>query len=204
MQDILYERDQLFIALTETWLSNHSDPELAIKGYSLFRSDRKRKKSNRGRSSGGVAIYMKEDVATHFKVKLQYSNGVNELLVLDSVQSNTIIAVVYRQPDDSSHGHPSGNKEFCVILEKLRKIFNEFDSRNPDIFICGDFNLPNIDWNKRPHQNDNCRSEMINTLFEFMDEFHIPYKKGIHFRYIIDTPQIRISRRDTNQILTGI
>ena len=42
--DLLSESKQLFMAVTETWLSNHKDGELEIDGYKLFRGDRKRVK----------------------------------------------------------------------------------------------------------------------------------------------------------------
>ena len=47
IQDILVEQNQLFIALTETWLKDHLDAEITIDGYKLFRSDRKRLKTSK-------------------------------------------------------------------------------------------------------------------------------------------------------------
>ena len=44
--DVLHESNQLFIALTETWLHKHKDAELDIEGYSIFRDDRKRPGKN--------------------------------------------------------------------------------------------------------------------------------------------------------------
>ena len=73
IRDVLIEKDQLFIALTETWLQDHTEAELKIEGYSLFRCDRQRKRK-RGRSSGGVCVYMRDDYAMHFKAKLSFSN----------------------------------------------------------------------------------------------------------------------------------
>ena len=70
VNDILKENGQLFIALTETWLSDHLDAELTIDDYILFRCDRIRMKSKRGRSSGGVAVYMQQEIASHFKTLL--------------------------------------------------------------------------------------------------------------------------------------
>ena len=43
------------MAITETWLLHHTDAELSIDGYTLFRSDRTRaKKSAKGRLSGAT------------------------------------------------------------------------------------------------------------------------------------------------------
>ena len=102
ISDLLYEKDQLLMALTETWLKDHKDDELHIEGYQLFRSDRKRaKKSTRGRLSGGVAAYIHKDLADETTVKLQFSNGTVEVLGLHSALENIYIAVIYRQPNYS-------------------------------------------------------------------------------------------------------
>ena len=72
----------MFIGLTETWLKDHQDSEISIDGYVIFRSDRVRqKKSNRGRESGGVAFYVRKDLAKSMEVLLKYSNGVIEILL---------------------------------------------------------------------------------------------------------------------------
>ena len=36
IKDILVDKDQLFIGLTETWLKDNLDAELQINGYNLF------------------------------------------------------------------------------------------------------------------------------------------------------------------------
>ncbi|CAL4060962.1 unnamed protein product, partial [Meganyctiphanes norvegica] len=43
--------------------TNKGHAELSIDGYTLFRQDRKRQRGKRGRDSGGVAVYMKNDLA---------------------------------------------------------------------------------------------------------------------------------------------
>ena len=65
VEDILKENNQLFIGLSETWLKDHNEAELKIDGYTLFRADRIRKKrSNRGRDSGGAACYVRNDISS--------------------------------------------------------------------------------------------------------------------------------------------
>ena len=76
------------MVMTETWLRDHKNAELKVEGYQIFRSDRKRRKSKFGRCSGGVAIYMKEDIAVHFKPTVIHSNGVVEILCLYSTTLN--------------------------------------------------------------------------------------------------------------------
>ena len=83
--DQLFEKNQLFMALTETWLKTHKDAELSIEGYKLFRSDRvRRKKRKKGRLSGGAAAYVHKDLPSQMELNLQFSNGVIEILVLYS------------------------------------------------------------------------------------------------------------------------
>ena len=75
--DLLLEKNQLFMGVTETWLHNHKEGELKVNGYQYFRGDRKRiKKSTRGRFSGGVGCYIRLDPAATMEVMLNYSNGV--------------------------------------------------------------------------------------------------------------------------------
>ena len=120
--DLLTEKKQLFMAVTETWLSNHKDGELQIDGYKLFRGDRKRvKRTSRGRFSGGVGCYVRIDLACTMEVMINYSNGVVELLCLYSKVHNMYIAVVYRQPDDRAGNHRSTETEFLPVIEKLSK-----------------------------------------------------------------------------------
>ena len=61
IKDILHHTNQMFVILTETWLREQKDAEIAIEGYVSFRQDRKRPRRRRGRDSGGVAIYLRED-----------------------------------------------------------------------------------------------------------------------------------------------
>ena len=112
VSDLIQENNQLFIGLTETWLQNHKDAEVKIDGYSVFRSDRNRKRKSRGRLSGGVAAYVRNDIANTMEINLQFSNGVVEILGLYSKTENLYIAIVYRQPDDTSGGHKSTSAEF--------------------------------------------------------------------------------------------
>ena len=81
IQDLLLNSNQLFIALTETWLRDHLDAELKIQGYTCFRSDRVRpRRHQRGRDSGGIAIYIRDDLASTAENILTYSNSVVEVL----------------------------------------------------------------------------------------------------------------------------
>ena len=94
VSDLLLEKKQLFMALTETWLYNHKDAELHIDGYKLFRGDRKRQKQKRVRFSGGVGCYVRLDIASTMEIAVNFSNGVVELMALYSKVHNLYIATV--------------------------------------------------------------------------------------------------------------
>ena len=121
IQDLVAEQNQLFMALTETWLREHTDAELAIDGYTLFRQDRNRPKGKKGRDSGGVAVYMNNDIAADMVTVASFSNGVIELIGLYSKAKNLLLLVMYRQPDDIVGGHRSTQTEFRQALGELEK-----------------------------------------------------------------------------------
>ena len=120
IRDILHESNQFFTALTETWLRDHTEAELKIDNYKLYRCDRiRKKKSGRGRDSGGVAIYLREDLISTTTEILRVSTGVIEVLGLHVKSLNLVIIVVYRQPDDTIGGHRSTNREFKTALGEI-------------------------------------------------------------------------------------
>ena len=55
------------------------------------------------------------------ETKLQYSNGVVEILGLYSSTENLYLAVVYRQPDDLAGGNRSTSTQLKDSLDKLQK-----------------------------------------------------------------------------------
>ena len=54
-EEYVIENNILAINFTETWLNESITEDINIKGYQIFRCDRK------GRERGGVAIYLKDD-----------------------------------------------------------------------------------------------------------------------------------------------
>src|SRR6185436_4384594 len=86
------------VALTETHLDGTiSDDEVCINDLSLFRRDR----VIRGRSGGGVALYIKNSLQP---IKVNIDTGSNECLFVQ-VQADSkkmIIGVTYRPPNQTS------------------------------------------------------------------------------------------------------
>ena len=84
---------------------------------------------------------------------LQYSNGAVEVLGLHIKQKNILLFVLYRQPDDQQSKNRSTSREFKEALDALQNSMSERQTPYPDIVLCGDFNLPHINWlngTKRP------------------------------------------------------
>ena len=147
VQDLLIDQNQLFITLTETWLKDHTDAEININGYRLFRSDRiRKKKSTRGRDSGGVAIYVRSDLGNTMEPLLQYSDGHIEVLCTYSKHEQIFIATIYRQPDDPQNNSRSTSHQFGIALNALRKCILDIGNIHPNIIVTGDFNLPHVSW----------------------------------------------------------
>ena len=172
----MHSKNQLFIALTETWLHKHKDAEINVDGYSVFRADRKRPgKSKRGRLSGGVAAYIRNDIGNKMEVDLSYSNGVIEILGLYSKADNIYIGVVYRQPNDPTGGNKSGLAEFKSALSKLKQKLDELPTPTPNIIICGDFNLPHCNWESGEPTSGATKDEkeMLSTLKDLSEEFFL-------------------------------
>ena len=169
IEDLLKDKNQLFVALTETWLKSHKQAELNIDGYSLYRADRKGRNHTRGRYSGGAAIYLRSDIAATTEKLLSFSNGVVETVAVYSEKENLLICAIYRQPDDSSHNHRSGAAEFTLALQEITNTIATLQG-TPDILLCGDFNLPNATW----HRNDtteNSTPSSNNALTQALIEF---------------------------------
>ena len=58
--------------------------------------DRKRQQKRNARYNGGVAAYMRNDIAADVETVASYSNGVIEIIGLYSKAKNLLLLVVYR------------------------------------------------------------------------------------------------------------
>lgn len=170
IRDILYDKNMNFICLTETWLSdNHLQAELDIEGYTIFRTDRQREKAKHGRLGGGVCLYVRDDLATTFKTVISYSNGVVDVHAIHSVVLELFIVVVYRQPDQM-YGHRSNATHFKEGLGNVYAYLSSIKETQPNIVLCGDFNLPHGDWSGTAGTSTRStvgdERKMIDTLIE--------------------------------------
>ena len=89
LADLASKTNAPFICLTETHLTpSILDAEVSITGYDLFRSDRME------RSHGGVATYVRKDLAV--KTFVKDSNSYCDSLILHVPQINLFIINLYR------------------------------------------------------------------------------------------------------------
>ena len=146
LKDMLDNKSMYLLSLSETWLREHLDPEVNIDGYAIYRCDRDRLKKRRGRNSGGVAVYLRNDFNIQTEVLLQYSSGVIEALGLRIPKLNLVIITVYRQPNDIAGGNISTSVQFQLFLNEVEGLLQLLQTPLPTIVITGDFNLPNVDW----------------------------------------------------------
>ena len=175
LKDLIHEHNFVFVALTETWLRNHLDAEVAIDGYTIFRADRVRPKKRRGRESGGVAIFIKDSLGISSEILLDFSNGVAEVLMIHVKQINMIVAVIYRSPHNPSGGYNSSVRELSEVTRKISAVLNALPSPTPDIVIAGDLNLPKVSWPNcipSPGASPGDR-EMIAVVGDLMSEFFL-------------------------------
>lgn len=139
------------VFLSETHLTDRiPDSEMNIDSYKLFRSD------SSSRHTGGVAIYLKEDIAVSSIDRV--SIAMNMWLICLKIKlggENIQIACVYHSPNSCDN-----------------TFLNELDSwlqtKSEKLLLFGDVN---IDWlsnnpNKKKIQcilNDNCMKQLVNN-----------------------------------------
>ena len=138
LRDTAIESNAPFIALTETHLKPEIlDPEVKIDGWSLFRSDR-----GPGKSHGGVAIYLRNDLIG--QLVTSHSNSMCETLVVKVKTLNLILICVYRPPNSTVEAF----EEALNVCQKAINDVTDSDPKVKDVLMLGDFNLPFISWPK--------------------------------------------------------
>ena len=122
------------LAITESWLKPYiSDAQVSLEGYNCIRADRP------SRKGGGCLLYVAETLL--FTDSFSHSDKYCNMLYCFIDSMNTLTSIIYRPPDaplDSfkeALGHLQSKLDECSASRKT-----------PDIYIMGDFNLPEIDW----------------------------------------------------------
>ncbi|CAL4121129.1 unnamed protein product, partial [Meganyctiphanes norvegica] len=151
-KDYVLENKILAMNFTETWLDNLITNDINIKGYQVFRGDRK------GRRGGGTAIYLNEDFEAN--ILLEASVEKCEMIAIFIEKLNTINIVIYRPPDTKL-------SIFTSIVDKMNNLLSNMNAPEPTVILTGDFNFPFVKWTKGTHNG--CRWE-INSSSTTLDE----------------------------------
>ena len=144
-----------FLIITETHLKPEVlDAEIHIQNYEVYRSDRA------DREKGGTAIYVHDSIVVN-KVET-FSDTFCQAVLIYNQEQNLVLIGAYRPPD-------TPEDSFINLLNKLESFCKEF--QNPDIYLLGDLNFPNVVWAsstiKAGKSSQDNRSAY--KLLEFMD-----------------------------------
>ena len=105
-----------------------------------------------------LSTYKMIKIAPLFEPLLEFSNGLNEALLLYSKELNVILGVVYRQP--TNRIHKSEGPEFIQMLASITSKIDTISNCTPDIYICGDFNIPHTFTNDTYTQTTSCDNQL--------------------------------------------
>ena len=146
------------MSITETWLKGYiTDAQVQVKNYSVYRSDRDIRKN------GGALLYVHNSyiVSDSRNFGDQFCNGI--ILKIDDL--NCVTAAVYRPPDCPT---PS----FKKVLDKLQAFIDDKLEENCEIYLTGDFNLPNLEWNTMTTNGSQGKAtkEAAELLLDFMSK----------------------------------
>ena len=152
--DLVSSEEPHVLALTEFGAaSSINDGELGIAGYTLYRGDHS---SGEGGLGKGVAIYVKNTLnhaACPSLEKTDFDCAVwCTILLADG--KRLLIGVVYRSPNSMD----SNNESMLEMLKAASKTKCDF------LLVCGDFNLPKIDWS-----NNRCFDTEISFTAKFLE-----------------------------------
>ena len=159
--EMVQSSDPHIIVGTESWLNpSIGSSECFPDNYTVYRKDRD------GTRAGGVFIAVKDDlIATHL-----ISLDVDCELIWISLQmfkSKQIhIGCFYRPPNKGSEP-----------IKRLRESLSKIDfSKDPIVWIGGDFNVPDIDWNntcRKPEQLCIYPQDLSQELLDLIQDFSL-------------------------------
>jgi hypothetical protein len=150
------------LCITETWLKPTTPDSLLINGlnYTVFRSDRITE--SRG---GGVCILINNVKVSAIPVCIPRKYSHVEVVAIDLLHCSTKVRlfVCYRAPaSDNDLAAKSYIVDLCSCIETLMP-------HDSTVVICGDFNLPSIDWNAIDPgfcANDTCVGTFLKFYFK--------------------------------------
>ena len=174
------------VAVTESWLNEHTDTEIELNGYTHFRQDRS---TQRG---GGVILYSRNTLKPIHVSGWNSTSSACETVwcsvrLRGQMSIVLIVGCVYRPPNCSIADSKS-------LLHDLSKFCSSHS--NSDVLLMGDFNYPNINWNAKKF----CSNSRV--LQHFIDECMLTQhtSKPTRGENILDLVMTRIIESHTVQI----
>ena len=159
--ELVHSSDPHIIVGTESWLNpSIKNSECFPENYTVYRKDRERGKA------GGVFIAVRNDLISTHLISLDVDC---ELIwiSLQMVNSKQIhIGCFYRPPSKGSDP-----------IKKLRESLSRIDfSKNPIVWVGGDFNVPDIDWSnlcRKPEHHCVYPQELTTELLDLIHDFSL-------------------------------
>ena len=161
ISDLVASEKPHVLALTEFGASSSTDNgELGINGYSLYRGDHSDGKGGLGK---GVALYVHNSLNHSACPKLDGGSFDCSAWSMVKLMDNKtlLLGVVYRSPNSNEEN----NQNLLRQLRLAASIKYDF------LMICGDFNLPLIDWSSG--QMRDSHGSITSLFLETMEELNL-------------------------------
>jgi len=157
--NIIESSDPCIIIGTETWLNPtiHSS-EIFPPNYEIIRKDRKD-------GYGGVLLAIKKDFIIN-NITISQENECEVAFAKLTLGKNQtlIVGAAYRPPNSDA----SYNERMCKAFEEISN-----SNKNAVIWIGGDFNLPDINWNSMAVNGNHNFLQMNNRFLEMIQNCNL-------------------------------
>ena len=130
-----------FVAITETWLSDHTNELYGMPNYIMESRYRKCKKG------GGVALYVKDSIPYIVREDLEFFDYEIESLFIEidskvfQTPCNIIIGIVYRMPDSSIDDFNDRVADILNVINKENTLFYMLEDLNIELLKCDEHRL---------------------------------------------------------------
>eukprot|EP00111_Clytia_hemisphaerica_P003140 TCONS_00008922-protein len=105
-------------------------------------------------------FYVRNDIAPFFEPIFEFSNRVNEALMLLSKKFDILLCVIYRQSNNPDHKCEA--PELQELLSAMIAKIDSITDCTPDTYILGDFNIPHTPLNDETSTpTRNCNKQLL-------------------------------------------
>ena len=161
IRDLVDAQKPHVLSLTEFGAGTSvQDNELGIEGYTLYRGDHSDGKGGLGR---GVGMYV-HDSLNHSACPT-LDNGTFDCSTWSVIKlkdnKSLLMGTIYRSPNSDA----DNNQKLLTMIRQAATLKHDY------LMICGDFNLPLIDWSS--HQNVNVGSSFSSCFLETVENLDL-------------------------------